>query len=111
MPSEDPTDKVEVKTTKEQFYDNNKLHVDPTKTAVMDFNVPILHGLPSYGIIANAIAGKYGEMKSFEVKFNGPIEAGETLVCEMWKKDNKIITQTKTKERETYVIDGIYELK
>jgi multifunctional beta-oxidation protein len=63
------------------------------------FPTPILHGLCFFGISGKHIYQKYGPIKNIKVRFAGTVIPGETLVTEMWKEGNKIIFQTKVKER------------
>jgi len=68
------------------------------------FPVPILHGLCFFGISGKHIYQKYGPFKNIKVRFAGTVLPGETLVTEMWKEGNKVIFQTKVKERNAVAI-------
>ena len=68
------------------------------------FPIPILHGLCFFGISGKHIYQKYGPFKNIKVRFSGTVIPGETLVTEMWKDGNKIIFQTKVKERNSLAI-------
>src|SRR5271170_5222994 len=68
------------------------------------FPTPILHGLCFFGIAGKHIYQKYGAFKNIKVRFAGTVIPGETLVTEMWKEGNKIIFQTKVKERNAVAI-------
>ena len=68
------------------------------------FPTPILHGLCFFGISGKHIYQKYGPFKNIKVRFAGTVLPGETLVTEMWKEGNKVIFQTKVKERNAMAI-------
>lgn len=68
------------------------------------FPVPILHGLCFFGISGKHIYQKYGAFKNIKVRFAGTVIPGETLVTEMWKEGNRVIFQTKVKERNAIAI-------
>jgi multifunctional beta-oxidation protein len=70
------------------------------------FPVPILHGLCFFGISGKHIYQKYGPFKNIKVRFAGTVIPGETLVTEMWKEGNKVIFQTKVKERNAFAISS-----
>lgn len=68
------------------------------------FDSPILHGLCSFGISGKHIFRKYGAFSDIKVRFQGILMPGETLVTEMWKEGDRVIFQTKCKERGTLVL-------
>jgi MaoC like domain/SCP-2 sterol transfer family len=68
------------------------------------FPIPILHGLCFFGISGKHVYQKYGPFKNIKVRFSGTVLPGETLVTEMWKEGNKVIFQTKVKERNALAI-------
>jgi multifunctional beta-oxidation protein len=70
------------------------------------FPVPILHGLCFFGFSGKHIFQKYGRFKNIKVRFAGTVIPGETLVTEMWKEGNKVIFQTKVKERNAMAISS-----
>jgi len=45
-------------------------------------------------------------LKEMSARFVGYVYPGETLIIEMWKDNNIIIMQTKTKERNTVALRG-----
>ncbi|SCZ87443.1 BZ3500_MvSof-1268-A1-R1_Chr2-2g04909 [Microbotryum saponariae] len=84
--------------------DYNPLHIDPDFAKVGGFDQPILHGLCFFGISGKHIYKKFGEFKDIKVRFVGSVYPGETVVTEMWKENDKVIFQTKCKERGTVVL-------
>jgi len=77
---------------------------------------PILHGLCSYGVACRSIVEALCEkdskkLKKFNVRFSSPVFPGETIVTEMWKKDDEIHFQSKVKERDKVVLkNGVCEI-
>ena len=111
-PKRSPDAVVETATSPEQaaLYrlsgDRNPLHVDPNFSKVGGFDVPILHGLCSFGIAGKAIVEKFGLFRSIKVRFAGTVLPGQTLVTEMWKEGNVVIFQVKVKETGKPAISG-----
>ncbi|CAG8692856.1 8255_t:CDS:2, partial [Ambispora leptoticha] len=89
--------------------DLNPLHIDPEMSAMGGFEVPILHGLCSFGISAKHVLIKFGnkDAKSFKnvkARFASPVYPGETLETQMWKEGNRVIFQTRVVERDVIAI-------
>lgn len=111
-PKRSPDAVVEEKTTPEQaaLYrltgDRNPLHVDPEFAKVGGFDVPILHGLASFGFAGKHILQTFGQFKNIKVRFAGTVNPGQTLITEMWKEGNHIIFQTKIKETGKLALAG-----
>lgn len=65
VPDREPDASVDCPTEKNQALlyriagDNNPLHVSPAMSSVGGFDVPILHGLCTYGIVARAVYTEY----------------------------------------------------
>lgn len=103
---------VESPTTEEQaaLYrlsgDYNPLHVDPAFARAGGFDVPILHGLCSFGIAGRAVYERFGPFRNIKVRFAGTVNPGQTLVTEMWKEGNRVVFQTKVKETGKLAIGG-----
>ena len=96
--------------------DLNPLHVDPAMSEMGGFQVPILHGLCTYGFTARAIYEKYHKedpmlLEKMAGRFTSHVFPGETLVVETWKEGNQIIFNTKTKERGLSVLIGVATLR
>lgn len=111
-PKRKPDTVVEEKTSEElaAIYrlsgDRNPLHLDPEFAKVGGFDVPILHGLCSFGIAGKAVLKTYGQFKNIKVRFAGTVLPGQTLVTEMWKEGNIVIFQVKVKETGKPAISG-----
>ena len=112
----------EVTTTENQALifrlsgDSNPLHSDPNFAKMAGYPKPILHGLCSYGVACRSIVETLCEkdskkLKKFNVRFSSPVFPGETIVTEMWKKDDEIHFQSKVKERDKVVLkNGVCEI-
>lgn len=111
-PKRQPDAVVEEKTSEDlaAIYrlsgDRNPLHIDPDFAKVGGFDVPILHGLCSFGIAGKAILQTFGEFQNIKVRFAGVVLPGQTLVTEMWKEGRWIIFQVKVKETGKLAISG-----
>ena len=112
----------EVSTTEDQALifrlsgDSNPLHSDPNFAKMAGYPKPILHGLCSYGIACRSIVEVLCEkdskkLKRFDVRFSSPVFPGETIVTEIWKKDDSVHFQSRVKERDKIVLkNGICEI-
>jgi acyl dehydratase len=112
-----PTASREEKTTADQAFlyrlngDYNPLHVDPQMSAMGGFKVPILHGLCTYGVTARAVyeqlfKGEAPRLKEICGRFTSHVFPGETLVVDMWVEGDRVVFNTKTKERGLVVLKG-----
>ena len=91
--------------------DYNPLHIDPQMSKMGGFDVPILHGLCSFGIATKHVFRTFAnndpaKLKSVKVRFAKHVFPGETLRTEMWKSDDgkKIIFQVRVLERDVLAI-------
>jgi acyl dehydratase len=51
------------------------------------------------------------KLKRFNVRFSSPVFPGETIVTEIWKKDDSVHFQSRVKERDKIVLkNGICEI-
>lgn len=91
--------------------DKNPLHADPEFAKMGGFDVPILHGLCSYGIVCKAVVdtmldGDVGKVGRYQARFAGVLFPGETIVTSMWKEGEQILVAAKSKERDAPVISN-----
>lgn len=116
-PGRAPDFVVESKTLPQQALlyrlsgDKNPLHADPDFAKMGGFDVPILHGLCSYGVVCKAVVdtalgGDTAKVARYQARFAGVVFPGETIVTSMWKEGNDIVIEAKTKERGTAVISN-----
>jgi 3-hydroxyacyl-CoA dehydrogenase/3a,7a,12a-trihydroxy-5b-cholest-24-enoyl-CoA hydratase len=115
-PDRQPDAVVEYKTLTQQALiyrlsgDKNPLHVDPSMAQIGGFDVPILHGLCTFGLLGRAVLQAFTgdepeRFKSIQVRFSKPVFPGETVVCHLWKaSDTEIICKARVKERDIDVI-------
>ena len=91
--------------------DMNPLHADPNFAKMAGYDVPILHGLCTYGHAGRAVLQAYcnndaSRLKAFEVRFSGVVFPGETITTDMWQvAPGKIVLTAKT-ERGEAVLSG-----
>ncbi|KAF9578306.1 hypothetical protein BGW38_005959, partial [Lunasporangiospora selenospora] len=117
VPNRKPDHIVTEKTNEDQaaLYrlsgDWNPLHIDPEMAAVGGFDVPILHGLCSFGIAGKHIFKTYcnndaASFKNIKVRFAKTVNPGETLETSMWREGNKVIFQVRSVERNQIIISN-----
>jgi multifunctional beta-oxidation protein len=58
------------------------------------------------GISGKHVLKAFGPYKDIKVRFAGIVYPGETLITEMWKEGEKVIFETKVKERGTKVLNA-----
>jgi acyl dehydratase len=84
--------------------DMNPLHADPDFAKLGGFDVPILHGLCTYGLAGRAVLETFcsndpKRLKGFEVRFSGVVFPGETLTTDMWDVGGGRVVLTARTER------------
>ena len=116
-PDRAPDHVVESKTLPQQALlyrlsgDKNPLHADPDFAKMGGFDMPILHGLCSYGIVCKAVVdaalgGDTTKVARYQARFAGVVFPGETIVTSIWKEGGTLLIDAKTKERGTPVISN-----
>ena len=91
--------------------DRNPLHADPGFAAVAGYELPILHGLCTYGIVAKAVVdhvldGRAERVASYRARFSGVVYPGETIVTRIWDQGAHFVVVAETKERGAPVISN-----
>jgi acyl dehydratase len=109
-PDRKPDRSVSYKTLPQQALlyrlsgDMNPLHADPDFAKMGGFDVPILHGLCTFGHAGRAVLASFcnndpARMKTFEVRFSGVVFPGETITTDMWDVGKGTIVFTARTER------------
>ncbi len=91
--------------------DKNPLHADPAFSAQGGFEVPILHGLCSYGIACKAVVdgildGDTAAVATYEARFAGVFFPGETMLIKAWDEGETILLAAESKQRSAAVISN-----
>jgi acyl dehydratase len=90
--------------------DDNPLHVDPAVARKAGFDLPILHGLCTFGIAGHAVLGTlcdYDEqsLQTLEVRFSSPVFPGETIATDFWRVTaNETVFRCRVIERDATVV-------
>jgi acyl dehydratase len=76
--------------------DRNPLHADPEFAKAAGFDVPILHGLCTYGIVLREVIdlllhGDAAAAGGFRARFAGVVIPGETLTVSAWDENDGIV--------------------
>jgi acyl dehydratase len=75
--------------------DYNPLHSDPSFAAQAGLDLPILHGLCTFGFAARAaldVAGTAAVLTSMSARFAGPVWPGDTLNVDLYQPDDATVT-------------------
>jgi len=89
--------------------DRNPLHADPYTANNAGFQVPILHGLCTYGIACRAILQTicdydYTLIEGFDARFSAPVMPGDTIRTDMWQDGNIVSFRCTATERDLVVM-------
>jgi acyl dehydratase len=109
-PDRKPDKSISYKTLPQQALvyrlsgDMNPLHADPDFAKLGGFDVPILHGLCTYGHAGRAVLEAFcgndpKRLKAFEVRFSGVVFPGETITTDMWDVGGGTVVLTARTER------------
>ncbi|MCW8158403.1 3-alpha,7-alpha,12-alpha-trihydroxy-5-beta-cholest-24-enoyl-CoA hydratase [Stutzerimonas stutzeri] len=94
--------------------DWNPLHIDPAFAARGGFDVPILHGMCSYGIAGRAVLqllcnNDPGRLRAFNVRFAAPMFPGETTRTEVWLEGpGRAALRVRVLERDVIILNNGY---
>ncbi|MEE8544021.1 MAG: MaoC/PaaZ C-terminal domain-containing protein [Gammaproteobacteria bacterium] len=89
--------------------DRNPLHANPPTARAAGFDVPILHGLCTYGIACRAILKTICEYDDtliigFDARFSSPVMPGDTIRTDMWQDGNVVSFRCTAVERNVIVM-------
>ena len=97
--------------------DRNPLHIEPERARAAGFNLPILHGLCSYGFTCRAVVEAFcdfdpARVASHQARFSSPVFPGDTLRISLWRDGNIVSFEAEVPERNVKVIrNGMSELR
>ncbi|GLP76836.1 3-alpha,7-alpha,12-alpha-trihydroxy-5-beta-choles t-24-enoyl-CoA hydratase [Mycobacterium antarcticum] len=85
--------------------DKNPMHSDPATAKLGGFDVPLLHGLCTYGMALKAavdelLGGDVTAVAKYSTRFAQPVFPGETLQIDMWREDKQILLSVGVVGRE-----------
>jgi len=114
-PEREPDGVVETRTLPQQALlyrlngDKNPLHADPEFAKMAGFDVPIIHGLCSYGIACKAVVdaaldGDTTRVARYQARFAGVAFPGETYLTSWWREGNQVLLSVSSKERSAPII-------
>lgn len=114
-PPRDPDFRCDLATRPDQALlfrlngDRNPLHADPAAAAAAGFDVPILHGLCTYGIACHAVLKTVCDydatlISGFDARFSSPVIPGDTIRTDMWQDGNIVSFQCSAVERDMLVL-------
>ncbi len=92
--------------------DYNPLHADPAVARSGGFERPILHGLCTFGVVCRALlqmvcGNDPARLRSMQVRFSSPVYPGETVVTELWKEPDGVVSfRARVKQRDLVVINN-----
>ncbi|MEM7432417.1 MAG: MaoC/PaaZ C-terminal domain-containing protein [Pseudomonadota bacterium] len=89
--------------------DRNPLHADPDAAAQAGFEIPILHGLCTYGVACHAVLKTICDydhtlIEAFDARFSQPVMPGETIRTDMWQDGNVVSFQCSVPKRDVLVL-------
>lgn len=87
--------------------DRNPLHSDPAFSSAAGFEIPILHGLCTYGFTGRALlharcGGDPDLFGSFRGRFRSPVIPGERLDVWIWDEHDRTLFQTRVGDRVVF---------
>ncbi len=114
-PRRDPDLSCELPTRRDQSLlyrltgDRNPLHADPATARAAGFEVPILHGMCTYGIACRAILQTicdydYTLIEGFDARFTAPVLPGDTIRTDMWQDGPIVSFRCTSVERDVIVL-------
>lgn len=76
--------------------DKNPMHADPAIAKLGGFDVPLLHGLCTYGIALKAavdeiLDGDVTAVAKYSTRFAQPVFPGDTLRVDMWREGSRVV--------------------
>lgn len=117
VPARAPDFVDEVKTSRRSALlyrlngDRNPIHADPDMARKAGFEMPILHGLCTYGICGYSVLRRAFDydvtrMGSLSLRFSSPVFPGETIRVEGWDTGDGFAFQAIVVERQKLVVSN-----
>ncbi len=114
IPSRSADERVQAHTRPEQALlyrlngDYNLLHIDPDVARQAGYGRPILHGLCTFGVVAQTLQNTLarlgvGDLKALSLRFTAAVVPGETLELDIWKDGS---VRARVLERDVIVVDN-----
>ncbi len=93
--------------------DYNPVHIDPDVAAEAGFDMPILHGLCTFGVACLGIVqhicnGDPDRLKEIFVRFSRPVFPGDTIRLELFEEGGTWRFRARAKERDQVVLDRCF---
>lgn len=118
FPDTEPTHQVTYKTREDQALtyrlsgDRNPLHSDPDFARRGGFDVPILHGLCTYGFTGRGLLSALcdndvSRFKSMNARFSKPVIPGDELTISMWADNGRAVFRTTNQNGEVVIDQGV----
>ena len=87
--------------------DRNPLHSDPKFSALAGFDIPILHGLCTFGVTGRALLhslcdGDPAQFGTMGGRFKAPVLPGQRLDVHMWDSDGETLFVTKVGDQVVF---------
>lgn len=114
IPARAPDERIRLSTRPEQALlyrlngDYNPLHSDPEVARKAGYERPILHGLCTFGVVAQALQKcsvrlGQGGLKKLSLRFSAAVVPGETLELDIWHDGS---VRGRVVERDIIVVDN-----
>lgn len=93
--------------------DRNPIHASPQLARSAKFDRPILHGMATYAMTANALLNSYAPgrpeaLRELNARFSAPLFPGETLTIESWQDGQEVSFRVRVEARDVTVLDNGY---
>ncbi|CAB4941245.1 unannotated protein [freshwater metagenome] len=89
--------------------DRNPLHIDPQHARAVGFDLPILHGLSTFGAIVRcaideAAGGRPQDVAAIGARFGSPVIPGDELDVELWQRGEHVHIRARVPGAERAVL-------
>jgi acyl dehydratase len=97
--------------------DRNPLHIDPAFAKAVGFQVPILHGLCTYGVVCRRFVEEVlqrdaARLKSYSARFSSPVIPGEPLRVKVWEsRPGLFLLEVSNPKGEAVLKNGVVEVR